>query len=256
MAPPTFIQKSRLGQVIFQIREGALYLSASRQTGGFDEYCVDLRQISSDYKPRSHRVNFMLGLAGGFLVLSCLALWGLYRQTLIPREAIGYFTQWPIYGIGISLFVAIQYSRRIEYFQFSNHWGKPVVTVIREREQAAECEAFVLTLVSHIELAQSDLTAGDRELLLQKLARENLSPPVVSRGLSYWKFSLVLGVLAAGIPWVPGLAYYLDVLHFMLIFWLCAGGAICCVFSYTTKESRRHWSLLGLILSLIPPYFY
>jgi hypothetical protein len=256
MAPPTFVQQSRLGNAIFQIRDGALHVSVSRFTGGFDEHRVDLRKLSPNYEPQSVRLNFALGLSGLFLVLCCFALWGLYRQTVIPLEAISYFTQWPVYGIALSLILAVKYSSRVEYFQFCDNWGKPVFIVVRERRQAAECEAFVLSLVSHIEMAQSGLPVVEREALLRKLSAELSSLPAVDHSVAYWKLSLVLGSLAVGFPWIPGLAYYLDLFHFMLIFFLCAGGAVCAVFSYEKKEPGRHWSVLGLLLSLIPPFFY
>jgi hypothetical protein len=256
MAPPTFIQESRLGRVIYQIRDGALYISVSKFGRGFEEHRVDLRRLSPDYKPLTFRLNFVLGLVGGFLVLCCLALWGLHRQTLIPEGAVGWLMHWPIYGIAFSLIAAVRFSRRFECFQFFDNWDKPALVIIREPAQAQECEAFVLALVSHIELARSNLPAAEREAVLRQLERESAGLPAAGQDLAYWKLSLVFGGLAVGIPWVPGLAYYFDLLHFMLVFWLCVGGAACCVFSYQKKESGRHWSVLGLLLSLIPPFFY
>jgi hypothetical protein len=256
MASPTFIQESRLGRAIFQIRDGALYISLARLSGGFNELHFDLRSLDPKYKPVAVRLNFQLLVSGVVLFLCSFALWGLYQQSLIPQEALGYFRQWPVYGIVLSLIMAIRASSRVECFLFSDHWGKPKFFIVRERRQTVECEAFIDALIAHIGIAQSSLPGNEREAVLRKLSLEEVAAPQTELDVPYWKLSLVLGILAASIPWIPNLAYYFVGLEFMLVFSLCVGGAVFCAFSYTTNESNRHWSLLGLILSLIPPFFY
>ena len=146
--------------------------------------------------------------------------------------------------------------RRVEFFEFRNHWGKPVLHIIRERKQAADCAAFITALVAHIELAQSDLPPEERTKLLRQLVDDSTGASGLRPGQDKWKVSIGLGVLAVVFPLVPAVNYSSDPSLFPIIFLLCVGGAGFSIFSFLAKEPRRWWSVLGLVLSLIPAYFY
>jgi hypothetical protein len=255
MAPPTFVQESRLGRTIYQIREGVLAISISRWTG-FEEHQVDLRRLDPNYEPKSIRLYGLLILPGVGLLISALAYWGLYHQPLVPREAMVYFFRWPIIGIAVSLILAIRGSRRFEFYQFKNHWGKPALSILREHQQKTECDFFMSVLVSHIELAQSDLSPDEKSRILERLLRDETPAPQTGVGADQWMLSISLGVVACGLPLIPGANQYLDLFMFMIVFGLCVGSASLCVLSYVAKETKRHWSIIGLVLSLIPPFFY
>jgi hypothetical protein len=255
MTIPTFIQNSRINQVIFQIRHGSLHVSARWIGGRFTDYVVDLRTLDPDYQPRFTRSYALLGVPLVTMLLCGVAIWGLLHQTLVPQEAAAHFYSWPIFGFAGSLIAAIRGSRRIEYYQFNNHWGKSALVIVREPQQADECAAFIATLVAHIELAQSNLPKEERAKLLARFELDSANPVVQAPAPDLWKASVALGALASLLPWVPNINYYFLDFLFPIIFTLCLGGAALCVFSFLNNEPRRWFSALGLALSLIPPFF-
>ena len=256
MSVPTFIQNSRIGRVIYQIRDGHLQISASKFGRGFNECRLALRSLNPNYTPRFVRLYALLVIPFVLALLCGVVIRGLFHQTLIRQEALIYIYQWPVtFGV-VFLILAIRGIRRVEFFEFRNHWGKPVLHIIRERKQAAECAAFITVLVAHIELAQSDLPPEERTKLLRQLVDDSTGASGLRPGQDKWKVSIGLGVLAVVFPLVPAVNYSSDPSLFPIIFLLCVGGAGFSIFSFLAKEPRRWWSVLGLVLSLIPAYFY
>lgn len=256
MTIPTFIQNSRINQVVYQIRDGHLFISARPLVGRFKEYRLDLRSLDPDYQPLITRNYALLIIPLITLLLCAAALWGLMHQTLLPGGALHGLYQWPLVGFVSSLVAAIRGSRRIEYFQFKTRWGTPALTIIREREQTEECAAFITTLVGHIEVAQSELSPEERRKLLRRLEEENPITPTIESGVALWKMSLAAGALAFALPWLPNQEYYFAGFIFPLVFILCVCGAACSVYSFLYKEPKRWWSAVGLVLSLIPVFLY
>lgn len=254
MAIPTFVQNSRINQVIYQIRDGQLWISERELWGKFQDRKIDLRWVDPDYRPCITRDYWLLVVPLVLAALCGAALWGGFRQTLIPVEATFYVLQWPAIGLAVFLAAAIRGSRRIEYYQFNNRAGKPVLSIIREPAQAEECAGFITTLVAHIELAQADLPAEQRAKLLSHVGADIPFTPAAMPHVAQWKISITLGVLAAGLPLVPNLENHIPL--FEITYGLCFVGAVSCVNSFMTKEPGRWWSTIGLVLSLIPPYFY
>lgn len=254
MAVPTFVQKSRINQIIYQIRDDWLQVSARGLVGRFTDYGFELRRIDPNYEPRITRNYLLLIIPLIILALCLVAIWGLMHQSSLPEGSPVLFYQWPVTWGVLSLFAAIRGSRRIEYYQFKNRAGRPILSIIREREQAKECAAFITTLIAHIEIAQADVTPEERTKMFRSLGSESFVGLDAEPGLDLWKVSIALGVLASGLPLVPRLDYYLPL--FLIVFPLCVGAAALCVFSFTTKESKRWWSVIGLVLSLVPPLFY
>lgn len=252
---PTFIQDSRLGRVIFQIRDGCLFIS-SQHFGRQIEDRVDLRSLTSNYEARAVRLYSWLVICLAGCLLCAVVMWGLWRQTTVPRDALLIFGTWAAMSFGVCLLGAIRATPRLFFYVFSNQWGNPALNLIRESRQAAECDAFVAELVAHIELAQSGLDQAARVRLLSEL------DTIVDESLGQapdadkWKLSIGLGVLAVGLPAFPGLVEYSAGLLFPLIFLFCVGGMGFSYYSFLRKEPQRWWSLLGGALSLIPPIFY
>lgn len=250
MAIPTFVQKSRINEAIFQIRDGRLLISERKLFGKFQDRELDLRWLDPDYKPgiaRNHTaviVSLLLAMVAGG------ATWGVLQQTVMPREATFYAIQWPAMFFVAFLASAIRWSRRIEYYGFNNKAGRLVLVIFREPQQAAECAAFIATLVAQIEIAQGDLSPEEKSRILQSIGADRSFTPPAPAAVALWKISIVLGALAAGLPLVPAFAV------FIFVFPLCVGGMVLCVFSFTTNEPHRWWSLIGGALSLIPPLFY
>lgn len=254
MAIPTFIQNSRINQVIYQIRDGQLWISERELLGKFKDRGLDLRWVDPDYRPCITRDYWMLVVPLVLAALCGAALWGGYRQTLIPVEATFYVLQWPAIGLAVFLAAAIRGSRRIEYYQFNNRAGKPVLSIIREPAQAEECAGFITTLVAHIEVAQADLTSEQRTKLLSNVGADIPFTPAAIPSVAQWKISITLGMLASGLPLVPNLDNHLPL--FPIVFVLCFVGAVSSVYSFMANEPKRWWSVAGLVLSLIPPFFY
>lgn len=256
MAIPTFIQNSRINQVIYQIRDGHLLVSARPLIGPFKEYRIDLHGLDPDYQPHITR-DYALVLLPLVLFLLCAgAIWVVLNKTSMPGEMAFPLIQWPVIGCAVFLLAAIRGSRRIEYFQFNNRWGKPALTIIREREQAEECAAFIATLVGHIEITQSDLSPADRAMLLRRLEQDNPIGPTIEAAVPLWPLSLAVGALAAGLPLVPRIDFYFSGALFPLVFMLCVCGCALSVFSFLNNEPKRWWSAPGFVLSLIPVFFY
>lgn len=253
---PTFIQNTRIGRTIFQVRNGFVVVSATRFGRPLRDYRIDLRSLDSNYSPRSVRV-YSLWVIPLVIALLCMAVFKAMRhQNLVPPETFYVFYPWLAIGFGVSIFSAIQGTRRVEYFEFRNQWGKPALYLVRERKQAVEFTSFIGELVTHIELARSDLTQGDRNILLRQL--EHAGSDTISRepGQDRWKMSLVLGSLATAIPLIPGMDQTSDPSVFPFIFLLCVGGLAAGTFSFLAKETRRWWSVPGMLLALIPVYLY
>lgn len=256
MAIPTFIQKSRINQVIYQLRDGQLLISERALLGKFQDRKLDLQWLDPNYQPGFTRNHFALALFLLLTAISGLAVWGIVHQTIIPSGAALYIGQWPAVAFAVFLASAIRWSRRIEYYRFNNRAGHPVLVIIREREQAEECAAFITTLVAHIELAQSDVTPEARTKLLRDLGADRSFAPPATSGLPLWKSAIALGVLAAGLPLIPNLDRNLAGFLFPIVFLCCAGGVAFSFFSFSQKEAHRWWSVIGLVLALIPVFFY
>lgn len=255
MAIPTFIQKTRINEVIYQIQGDELHVSARSLTGGFKESRLRLHDLNPDYLTRSTR-NYALLLAPLFPLLVCsflLVSW--MRQTSLPEEVTEHFVLAPAIGFATSLAAVIRGIRRINYILFNSTAGTPMLSIIREPEQAEECAGFVATLVAHIQITQANLSPGAKRDLLRSFSSDKdrvLSAP----NQELWAASLVLGLLASGLPWIPAIRHSSVIPLFPIIFLLCCGATAFCIYSFMHKEPGRWWSVLGLIAGLIPPIFY
>ncbi|HWA24935.1 MAG TPA: hypothetical protein VG734_04600 [Lacunisphaera sp.] len=258
---PTFVQNSRIHRTIYQIRGNELAISVLNPRGnGFSEFLVDLRTVDSNYQPRAVRLYLLVLIPGAVAVLSGLVIWGLMQAwglkqlAVVPREVMVHFLLWPAIIFAMSLAFAIRGTRRVEYYQFLNQWKRPAFQIICEREQRAECAAFISALVAHIELAQSDLPEAERRSLLERVAAETHEQPAPATNGWRWKLSLGCGALAAGLPLWPGSAG--DTSLVVILFPLCALGLIATWLSFAKREPGRWWSLAGAALALFPPFFY
>lgn len=255
---PTFYQKSRIGRIAYQIRDHVLYISAfpERANSPRREYKLDLRRVDTNYTPKVTREYWLLIFPAITLLLFTAGIWFLRRQTLIPQYPLFYFYEVLAVGFVTSLVLAIRGSRRIEYYEFKDHWGKPLLNLVCEPEQRADCTAFIQELVVRADLARSDTPPEERVRLLALLDREPKPASTVEASLPRWSLAIVLGALAAGIPLLPGASLDVDPSIIVLIFPLCIGSLAGCYFSFQAKEPKRWWGVLGATLALLPPFFY
>ncbi len=256
MTGPIFNQKSRIGQVIFEVRDGDIRLSSRIFRGPFTEHSIALNRLSPDYKPQVTRNHALVIVPLVFAFICAAALWKLMHQTVLPEGAGPGLSFYPIIGLIVSLFGAVRGSRRIEYYQFYTTAGQPAFSIVREREQAQECAAFITALVAQIEFARSGVTPDLSIVRSVRTDQDAARTGDATPRRDLWQISIACGVFAAGLPWLPNVNYYFADFLFPLVFWLCVGGVSLCAFSFARNEARRWWSVLGAILALIPPLFY
>jgi hypothetical protein len=256
MTGPIFNQKSRIGQVLFEVRDGKLLLSSRILRGPFTEHSISLGRLSPDYKPQTTR-NYALVVVPLIFAFICgAAIWKLIHQTTLSEDITPGLYFYPVLGLVASLFGAVRGSRRIEYYQFYTTTGQPAFSIVREREQAQECAAFITALVAQIEFARSGVAPDTSMVRLIRADQDAARMGDSSPRRDFWQISIACGLFAAGLPWLPNAHYYFSGFLFPLVFWLCVGGAAFCVFSFLRNESNRWWSVLGLVFALIPPFFY
>ena len=256
MTGPIFNQKSRLGQVVFEIRDGTLLLSSRILRGPFTERRFELKRLSPDYKPQITRHYTLVVVPLIFAFICAAAIWKLIHQTTLSDDVTPGLYLYPILGLVAALFGAIRGSRSIEYYQFYTTAGQPAFPIIREREQAQECAAFIVALVTHIESSKSGSLPSAETI---RRIREEQSVAQLgdsSPRRDFWQISIACGAFAAALPWLPNAYYYFSGFLFPMVFWLCVGGVVLSVFSFLRNESHRWWSVIGFILSLVPPLFY
>jgi hypothetical protein len=251
----TFIQNSRAGRAIFEISRDEVHVS-SWMLGRRSALRVCLRELSPNYVPGSVRIYAILyGSLAGVLVCSA-ALWLLYHTEAVPEGPQGFLAHWPLIGLAASLVNAIRFTPRVEFFTFLNQWGRPAFSIVREKRQAAECDAFILTLVAAIELAHSEMPEADRKAALRPLLDELQSSAVVSGDIPKWQLSLATGLAAVLLPILPGVAASWGDLLFLTEFPLCVVAMAFGILALWNREPRRWWGLLGVAHGLVPLFFY
>lgn len=255
MPAATFIQNSRAGRAIFEISRDKIHVS-SWLLGRRSELRVPIRELSSKYVSGSVRIYAVLyGSLAGVLVCSA-ALWLLYHTDAVPEGPQGFLAHWPLIGLAASLINAIRFTPRVEFFTFCNQWGRPVFSIVREKKQAAECDAFILTLVAAIELSHSEMSEADRKDALRPLLDELQSSAVVSGDIPKWQLSLATGLAAVLLPILPGVIASWGDLLFLIEFPLCVVAMALGILAIWNREPNRWWGLLGVALGLVPLFFY
>jgi hypothetical protein len=138
----------------------------------------------------------------------------------------------------------------VVFYQFRNHWGNPIFNIVRERKQARECDAFVAQLVQCIELLANEVPPAP------EARADGGSALSTTVGQDRWKVSIILGAFAAALPLWQGALHYLGDMAFPFVFLVCVVGVAMGVLSFLAKETWRWLALVGMALSLVPPFFY
>lgn len=172
----------------------------------------------------------LVGFGGYYLLL---------RQEVVPRE----FAMYPAM-LGVpALWAVARLLRRFDCFVFRDHWKRELFVVVREEEQAQECEAFVHALLDRIEAGKTGVPAA---------SNETVSTPPQDK----WKYSLAAGTFAAALPWLnriePGLTFYIAVLVLGATTLALING----VGALIARERQRYWALPGMALGLLPYVAY
>lgn len=247
--PHIFIEKSRVGRAIFEIRGGELRVtswSGSKRS----EAAFPLRGLSSNYVVTGYRHYPALLVATAGVVISSVALWLLWQWQDLPEGLGGYLSHWPWMGLAASLIIAIRFTPRIELIVFADHWGRAAAWISREINQAPECDAFIRALVAQIELAQSDHSEETKAEIARSIAAEFLTDPITSHRLRYWQISLATGFIALVLPLLPGANELLDAMMFLVVFPMLVSGLVFACLSLSSKEPGRRWGFLGLLIGV------
>lgn len=232
--PRVFILRSRIGRRIFTLKDDVLEVSVT-SLDRRSEAVIPLRRISPDYEVGAARNNSAIAILLIPGVLLGYFAWFLLSQDRIPR----YLAIYPIIFGGAFITAAVQLIPRFEYFVFKDHWNRPLFTILRERGQTAECEAFIHAILDSVEGIEPTTSCADEAFA---------EPPAQY----WWIFAIVAG-LGAVVVHVLASRNALVAFYYVPFVVLASGGGIsAAIGSFLTKERQKWWSLIGLVLSAIP----
>jgi hypothetical protein len=253
VADLVFIQRSRLGRSIFALRGETLELT-SHLWGRKNELRFPLRSISADYDLQASRFPRVIAL---HLVLALVCFDATYRLLMAGT--------WPqilamysgIFGL-MFLLAGLRFVRRVEYFIFRDHWKHPLFSILREREQTDECDAFVRELLDRIERAESGLPPDQspseppKPVSAVRLPADDAHDPPLNHR---WLLSLIAGVVSTVFP-IATEPFVASPTALAVVIIFSTGGILAGWLSFAAKEPKRYWSLAGVLLSLVPIAFY
>lgn len=242
MPDRVFIQRTRLGRTIFVLRDAEIEVSQEIR-GTLANTHFPLRLISSDYtvKTVQHHVAVAISLA---LVACCAGgLVYVFKHDSIP-PIFGYF---PAYGLVIFLIVALKLTPRFVVLEFADHRAKPLFSILREKEQANECDAFLRDLLDRIERAGS----ADGPIQTAPLPEPETADDIDAAPEWRWQVALVAGAFACLAPivahLVPGMSLF-KIPTFLL------GAVVACtatLYSFIENERKKFWSVIGIALVVV-----
>ena len=126
---------------------------------------------------------------------------------------------------------------------FKDHWQRPLFTIVRERQQAAQCDAFVRHLLNRIDWASGAAPPAPES----EEAADEEAPPIQWK----WQAAVASGaIMLLGVP-LANLAEGLGMLVMVLLIGGAVGAAVGAWQSFAENERRKYWSLLGVALALL-----
>ncbi len=142
-----FIQRSQIARTVFTVTN-EIIVDAKR--GDRNMQCrFDLSSLAIEYDRVRHRSYRRCVIAIALASITGALTWKLFQLPL-PSGALSIY----IYTFGMFtvafLWIAFRSSRRVELVRFKRTDGTVAFEIAKEREQAAECEEFVLALVTRI----------------------------------------------------------------------------------------------------------
>ncbi len=240
MSHQVFIERSRLGKRIYELRDSSLTISGIRQFKKFEK-TIPLGFTSPNYVRARRRLHYLVQVP---IAKVCVGLLVLRVFSFLPTGPYVYVAEIAGILIGVSLWQAILGIPPIEIVMFKNTNGRAQFDLVKEKKQAKEFEEFVAKLASTIRGETGPASTG----MLVSTAQDD----EVSKPPSYFCISsLVVGSL------------WLEISH--LEFWARFGGsdsfvgflisllgAGLCLASFVRVEKLRFWSLVGAALTLVP----
>ena len=243
-----FIEESRLGRVIYELSADHLAISGKRLLTKF-AMKVPLSDVSLNVVRQSQRFYQPVILLCGIGILLFVVPLKLYLLDLIPKDfAIPLLIAVGLWSIAF-LRAGIRSIFPLEGIGFKSTLGETLFVMIKEKEYAEEFEVFVEKVRQNIRRCKEPgRTSWPATPVVPTVA-----PKIQEH---WWKLSLALGIIAVVQPWIKPLAEWLYAGQFFVSFVCCTGGLGFCVASFIKKERFRYLSILGGILSFIPPLCY
>jgi hypothetical protein len=258
MADLVFIQRARLGRTIYRLRGDQLEISEIG-VGAQPTNTRALREIFPGYTLTSKRVHWLYGLPLALAVIG----FSIFVQLLRTHEEA--FHHWML-EIGVfstlSLAAAIRGFPKVDYFTFYDRKRVPVIQILREDKQSAECDKFVEELVYRIEQITAHRSIAEQPARSHPVSSVRFSFPdnelSLNAGQQFrWAAAIscgVAGVILPLLPRVPG-TLLADVV--MPAVYLLSFAALCLgYFSFAMRERWRFASLVGMALAFVPAFFH
>jgi hypothetical protein len=240
-----FIQRSRLGRSIFALRGDQLEIT-SHLFGRKSETEIPLRMISSNYEVDARRY-FVLIIVPLLFAIGCITIFCLLlRQEAWPQM----FAMYPAMFTVMFVWIALKHVPRVEYFTFTDHWKKPLFSIVRERAQSNECEAFIRELLERIERTEKGLSPVESPNT--PVVDEDYDQPREQR----WLLSILAGGVATGFPLISQVLPEVAALTLAVVLAATTCGLIAGVQSFIRKERMKYGALLGIALSVLPFVIY
>jgi hypothetical protein len=243
MSCEVFIQRSRLGKRIYELKDSTLTISGTFQFKKFEKK-FPLGFTSPDYIRVRRRLHYLVqipivGVCIGLLALRILSFlpWGLYIYVVYLSGT------W----IVVSVCQAIRGIPPVEVVVFKNTNGKAQFDLVKEKKQSREFEEFVAKLTSAIR----------GEVRSTEMQMEIDADLDASKSNSYfWISSLVVGSLWLEISYLKFWVTMETGWDFFTGFLASLIGVGLCIASFAKNEKLRYLSLAGAALTFVHLFFH
>lgn len=245
MGSRVFIQRSRLGRVMFVLREEGVEV-----TRGEGENCTTvvfpLRTISCDYAVGSLKfTRIVVVLAAVSVGLAGLTFYLMRKNA--PFDGLAFYTA--IFA-AFCAFGAAKMIPRFDFLTFTDHWKRPLFSIAREREQSEECDSFVAELLNRIERADGKCDGPAAK------AGSNVAEGIDPKPQHWWKIGLGCGITTFVYPVLALWLKELEEVAFVVVLAGATGSIAATLYSYVGKERMRHWCCVGLALTGLTFYIF
>jgi hypothetical protein len=240
-----FIQRSRFGKRVYELRDSNLTISGVFAFKKFERR-VNMQHISPEFiRVRRYVVRFVYVP----LIFACLA--GLLIRGLRFLPGGPYFLVVVIGAILVVtwLWQAVRGISPVEIVAFRNANNHVQFDIVKEEAQAAEFEEFIAQLSKSITGTSDSAPSGLADRRLVSLPEGQGA----SRGY-WWIGSLSLG-FAAGLLLIANRGNQ-DPSVVVLTFPCSFGGLFLCIYSFVAKERFRYLSVIGALMALAPIFFH
>jgi hypothetical protein len=241
MATDVFIQRSRLGKRVYELKDSTLTISGTFQFRKFERR-FPLGFTSPNYIRVRRRLHWLIQFP---LFVAVVALVAIKALSFLPEGLFEMVVEFFGMILVVSVLSAIRGIAPVEVVIFKNTSGRAQFDLVKETKQAAEFEEFVATL--------SNTIRGESTSDGLKPEIQNGDPVLESTEPNYyWIASVVLGGMSILIPQVSSVLFPGVEWTFLPVFLCSFGGIGLCIYSFLKAERFRYISVVGAVLSIAP----